>query len=369
MATSKFRSQFLESRLEVREVQLQLASDAADLGTWTWEPSTGEISCSPRFLSLINARADEPLVMDSLLDRVHPDDVATVKRAMNAALQLKTVFSAAFRVMSPVGSVRNLSLYGRAHPSVLHKNQPALSGVLRESVSEPDAISEKLSSRFRLLAHQIETLRKVEQRTLTSRLNSEVSRSLTRLRHELSTLSRSNLVTPKLSASLNELAGEAEAGLESVRRTIFEMQPPGVEDLGFIGALERYATEHATRAGLKLSLSIPMDPIPAEPGALSALYAVAQAGIDNVVRHAHARNMNVTVTLGQDELRLKIADDGAGISARDLLKPESFSLLAATEQLAKVGGRLKTAGVPSRGTILEARVPMKLRRGSGATTG
>ena len=84
MATSKFRSQFLESRLEVREVQLQLASDAADLGTWTWEPSTNEINCSPRFLSLINARADEPLVMDSLLDRVHPDDVAAVLAAVKS---------------------------------------------------------------------------------------------------------------------------------------------------------------------------------------------------------------------------------------------------------------------------------------------
>ena len=42
---------------------------------------------------------------------------------------------------------------------------------------------------------------------------------------------------------------------------------------------------------------------------------------------------------------------------RDLLKTGSFSLLAASEQLARSGGRLKTIGIPPQGTTLEARVP------------
>ena len=357
MANSKFRSQFLESRLEVREVQLQLASEAADLGTWTWEPATGELTLSRRCQALLAVRADEPALLDTLIAHIHPDDQLRVKRALNSALQLKTEFSIEFRVILPGNEARRLSLSGRTHASVAHKNQPALSGVLREARAAHNSTRERLSTRFRSLANQIESLRKVERNALTSRLKSEVSRCLATLKHELTSLSHSTLITPALSSSLNELAAEAEAGLESLRRTIFELQPPGVEEMGFAGALERYATEHAARAGMTVSLSIPPDPIAADHTALLALYAVAQAGIDNVILHANARHMDVSVTATSKELRLRIVDNGNGMQERDLLKAGAFSLLAASEQLAHSGGRLKTIGIPPQGTTLEARVP------------
>jgi two-component system, NarL family, sensor histidine kinase UhpB len=362
MVESKYRAQFLQSRLDVRDLQLQLAADAADLGVWTWEPSTDEVTSSRRCQALMGVDASENLSLNTFLGRVHTDDHSRVKRALSAALQLKREFSFKFRVLSASGEIRRFNCVGRIHPSLTHKSQVALSCILREIVEGQKMLSDELVKQLRATASHSESLRKVERVELTNRLKSEISTCLASVKDGLNTISGSGNVAPNLSASLSELASKAEAGLESIRHTIFELQPPGVEELGFVGALERMVTDRGARAGLQISLSLPSEAIQGDLSAQLALYAAAESAIDNVIRHADAKRVDVIVTSTVNELRLRMVDDGIGMDEKDLLKEGGFSLIAAIDRLSSLGGSLRAVGVTGRGTTLEAKVPLVAKK-------
>jgi two-component system sensor histidine kinase UhpB len=149
--------------------------------------------------------------------------------------------------------------------------------------------------------------------------------------------------------------------MDAVRGAIFEMSPPGVAELGFAGALERYASEHAEAAGIQLSFDVTTASLPTDPAVLESLYMVARAGIDNVVRHARARHMRVAVRCDDEELSLRVEDDGIGISDADLMKESACSLFASSERLADSGGELRVSGRPNQGTVLEATIALRQR--------
>jgi signal transduction histidine kinase len=148
--------------------------------------------------------------------------------------------------------------------------------------------------------------------------------------------------------------------MDAVRGAIFEMSPPGVAELGFSGALERYASEHAEAAGIELSFDVVATSLPDLP-VLESLYLVARAGIDNVVRHARARHMRVAVKCDEEELTLRVEDDGIGITNADLMKDSACSLFASSERIADSGGELRVSGRPNQGTVLEATIALRQR--------
>ncbi len=359
MVNSRFRSQFLETRLKARESQLELAADASKLGFWTLEPTTGELSWSARCQALLNVAADTPAVFESLISRAHPDDQMQVRRAFLRAIQLKREFSVEFRVRTGDASTRQVRCIGRPHISTVNREQLALSGLVQALPEASANDASKQASRIGAIVQRMESLREIERNTLVNRMNSEVSRSLALLRQRLDSLASRNDLPDGLCAELTLLADEAEEGMDAVRRAMFEMRPPGVEELGFAGALERYASEQAAAAGIELSLTCPTDSLPIGAPAQEALYVVARAGIDNVVQHARAKHMSVTVSSNQNEVVLKIVDDGIGICNADLMKESALGLFASSERIAGAGGELRVSGDASRGTTLEVSIALR----------
>jgi two-component system, NarL family, sensor histidine kinase UhpB len=357
MVNSKFRSQLLETRLEARDSQLELAAEARELGFWTLEPTTGDLAWSRRCQSLLGVAADSAATFEALIAGIHPDDQQRVRRAFSQALQFKREFSVEFRIAADSPSVRRLRCTGRPHGSAVNRQQPALSGLL-QAIEEAPAVP-ALGSRVGSIVYRMESLRELERATLISRMKSEVSQSLMVMRQRAQALAEQAGTSPLLLQELHALVAEADAGLEAVRCAIFEMRPPGVEELGFAGALERYASEQAAAAGIALSLALPDATIPVGAPTLEALYVVARTGIDNVVRHARARNMQVSVQFDQNELALRIVDDGVGIAEADLMKDCAFSLFASSERLANSGGELRVSGKPGQGTTLEATIALR----------
>jgi two-component system, NarL family, sensor histidine kinase UhpB len=360
MVNSKFRSQLLETRLEARDSQLQLAADAAELGFWSWEPTTGALAASARSLALMSMPAAAAADFDAFLSQVEPTDQGRVRRSFALALQHRREFNVEFQISSAAGT-RRVRCTGTPHASAMDRQQPAMSGIVQEIHETPVADHELLATRVGSMAFRMESLREIDRATLVNRMKSEVAQNLGSIQQELQALGADTALPAATRAKLAALAAEAAAGLEAVRSAIFELRPPGVEELGFAGALERYATEQAAAAGLELSLHLPTESLPLDTQGLEALYLVARAGIDNVVRHANARRMQVLVNADANEVSLKIMDDGTGIADNDLMKDSAFSLFASSERISNAGGELRVNGKPGQGTTLEASIALRNR--------
>ncbi|MFO1504527.1 MAG: hypothetical protein U1F39_12045 [Steroidobacteraceae bacterium] len=351
MVNSTIRARLLEARMAARECQLQLAETASGLGVWTLEPSTGDLAWSVRCRTLLDSPAEAEGTFEALLARVHSDDQAGVRRAFAQAAHLRREFSVDFRALDG----KWMHCTGRPHTSATSRDGVGLSGILVPASEGNDA-----GSRVGAVVNRLDRLREIERNSVATRLQSEVAQRLSQLQSRLESLAVSAGVAAATRAEVVALSAAAAECMD-LRGAIFEMSPPGVAELGFAGALERYASEHAAAAGVELAFDVPALTLPVAMPVLESLYVVARAGIDNVVRHARARHMRVQVKCDAEELSLRIEDDGIGITDADLMKDDACSLFASSERLADSGGELRVSGRPDQGTVLEATIALRQR--------
>src|SRR5215204_1054875 len=112
-------------------------------------------------------------------------------------------------------------------------------------------------------------------------------------------------------ALLSELETNMEAAISDIRRLVYNLRPPALDELGLDGAIRESAAQYATN-GLKISVETPQT-LPSLPAAVEvATYRIVQEALTNVVRHAAASEC--AIRLGLDgELELEITDDGVGL--------------------------------------------------------
>ena len=131
-------------------------------------------------------------------------------------------------------------------------------------------------------------------------------------------------------------------------------------------AVKLYARQFAKRTGIKVRLDAARMRAKLPAGYETALYKVLQGALSNVVAHADAHRVKITLTSGQDSVTMKIEDDGRGFNVgRKLRAPrQSFGLRAMRERVELLGGAIHFASRPARrradcrGTTIELHLPL-----------
>jgi signal transduction histidine kinase len=156
-------------------------------------------------------------------------------------------------------------------------------------------------------------------------------------------------------ALLLDLKAQSRDAVADVRRLVYALRPPALDDLGLVGAL-RATAQHASN-GPRVSVEAP-DNLPPLPAAVEvAAYRIAQEALTNVVRHAGASRCVIRLVLDEEAemLRLEVEDDGRGIGEE---RGSGVGLHSMRERARELGGGL-TVGTPSgRGTVVRARLPL-----------
>jgi signal transduction histidine kinase len=107
--------------------------------------------------------------------------------------------------------------------------------------------------------------------------------------------------------------------------------------------------------GLEVELELGVDGDDLDPELQTAIYRLVQEALTNVARHARATRVDVGVVREGDEIRIRVADDGAGFDAH---RPtEGFGLAGMHERARAMGGTLAVGPGPAGGTMIAVRVP------------
>jgi signal transduction histidine kinase len=159
-------------------------------------------------------------------------------------------------------------------------------------------------------------------------------------------------------ALLQELKSQSQAAVQDIRRLVYELRPPTLDEYGLAGALREGAVA-ASQNGLRVTVQAP-DPFPPLPAAVEvAAYRVAQEAMTNVIRHAGATTCTVRLSLlagrQQPALRLEVVDDGRGLPPD--LRP-GVGLHSMRERAAELGGSCQIAANPAGGVLLVAEFPL-----------
>ena len=89
-----------------------------------------------------------------------------------------------------------------------------------------------------------------------------------------------------------------------------------------------------------------------------ALYRVVQESVNNIIKHAKATQVELSLERTPASLRLVISDNGIGIGDPDEFKSMSHGLAGMRHRVRSIGGTLKISGVPGKGTVIDVSVPL-----------
>lgn len=212
------------------------------------------------------------------------------------------------------------------------------------------------------LQHSRENLilaREEERRRLRRDLHDELAPALAGLSFAAGTIHDLVPTNPTRARDLaTELQSAIRATIGDIRRLVYNLRPPALDEFGLVGALQARAVHFSHDNTLQITISA-NEPFPDLPAAVEvAAYRIIQEGINNVARHASAHACHVQLNLA-DALHIEISDDGLGL-------PESFNsgvgLHSIQERVEELGGSWKISRCPQGGTRLFASLPVLRQR-------
>lgn len=164
---------------------------------------------------------------------------------------------------------------------------------------------------------------------------------------------------PDTAALLTRLGDEVDAALDEVRRIVYDLRPPVLDQLGLVGAIEAHTRRLcAAEDGPVLTLTVDGLRVAKLNAAVElAAFRITAEAVTNVVRHAEARRCSVTAVLDNEAVVLSVTDDGRGLPV-DL--SSGVGLVSMRERAAAVGGEVSVGVGPSGGTLVRARLPRSI---------
>lgn len=211
---------------------------------------------------------------------------------------------------------------------------------------------------LRHLTHRIVSIQEEERRRLSREMHDEAGQALTALKINLSLMASSvPAEMDVLRNRLEEAVAIADMTLEQIRVLTRLLRPPALDEVGLGAALEGFCQDLSERA--QLSVDFAESRLPQLPGDVQiALYRVVQEALTNVLKHADADTVRVTLRQAEDAIILVVEDNGRGFSPREVRSSASgVGLLGMQERLEVHDGTLEISSAPGHGTRLLARVP------------
>ncbi|GAB4543043.1 MAG: hypothetical protein Kow0063_35760 [Anaerolineae bacterium] len=206
---------------------------------------------------------------------------------------------------------------------------------------------------------QIVAGREEERRRLRRDLHDGLGPSLAAVMLKIGSARALLATRPDLAGQLlAELESDIDATLSDVRRIVYNLRPPTLDQWGLAGALRAYA-ETCHSPALSVQVDAP-DALPPLPAAVEvAAYHIGREALTNVVRHAQARRCTLKLWVEGDEngrLHLTVQDDGCGLPPD---APAGVGLTAMRERAVELGGMCKIVG-DAGGTTVTVVLPLHI---------
>lgn len=220
----------------------------------------------------------------------------------------------------------------------------------------PAVHAQRLTADLHRSRERIIVAREEERRRLRRDLHDELGPTLAsqalKLDAALDWLDRDPASARKL---LGEVKAQTQATVADVRRLVYELRPPALDELGLVGALRAHAQALPLAKGLRVTVDAPPDLPPLSAAVEVAAYRIALEALTNVVRHAQAGICQVRLTGVEEILRLDIDDDGRGLPRE---ARAGLGLASMQERADELGGRCVIENRPGGGTRVYAELPI-----------
>lgn len=342
------------------ETGLAEAQRIAQLGNWALDPATLTMSWSAETHRMFGVQpASGVLPYAVFLQQVHPGDRVAVDKAIRSSLVSGQDVDIEHRITISDGSVR--WVHTIAKPGTRNR-LGHVPGIVMDITARKRAADDLIATQeqLRALSRRLVDIQESERRQFSRELHDVVGQNLTALSINLDIVKTQIAVdrNDAVLARLDDSSQLLQATTEAIENVMSEMRPPMLDDYGLIPALKWYARQFAARTGIEVDVQGDDDMQRLTPAAEIALFRVAQEALNNVAKHARARQVAVRIQREPSQCVMAVTDDGEGFSAAAAPRRRpGLGMVTMRERMQAIDGTIRVDGNPGTGTRVELRVP------------
>ena len=211
------------------------------------------------------------------------------------------------------------------------------------------------------MASEVSLAEERERRTIANGLHDRIGQSLALSRIKLGTL-RARMTDRDVVAEIDEITQVLKQMIAEVRSLTFELSPPVLYEFGLNAALEWLTGNVKKQHALACSFESRGVAGPLKQETSVVLFQAARELLTNVVKHAHAQTVTVSVVKDEKDVHVSVADDGSGFNAPQALASSEtargFGLFSIRERINHLGGSFAIDSKPGHGTCVSLALPV-----------
>jgi len=345
-------SRRIREALKESESSLSQAEQMAHLGHWRWTPGDDTVRCSQQALRILGFGDDESPTrpLSELVLRAHPDDLRSLRSAIERTLAEGPDVDIDHRIVRPDGSERLVHQTARVVPAAGDRALHVLWTI--QDITDSKTIENELRNSRQALRDLLandEGLLEEERKRIAREIHDELGQLLTALRMDVSMLRLASAERPEVLALSARMLAKIDETIAVMRHVASHLRPASL-DIGLIPALEWLVEDFSHRWEIQCELSHAGVDQPVSDMVATAAFRMVQECLTNVARHACAETVGISIEMGNQRLRVTVTDDGLGFDPGAARQRGCFGLLGMHERALKAGGVLEILSSPGRGT-------------------
>ncbi len=345
------RKRALEALRDSEEL-LRIAIESGPMYAFEWDPGTDVIRRSRKSAAILDLAQDEAThAKRELIESMHPDDRERYVSVLQSLSPDNPAYKTVFRFRRPDQRVIWLEESGRAffEPNGKITKVVGMTSDVTEA-RQAESVLRELSGR--LISSQEEERRRVA-RELHDHIGQELALLCVQAQRVDSGLSDEEHTTR---ADVHELYRRIKEIAIDVSRLSHRLHSSELDFLGLSAAADRLCRDFANQYGIDMDCQIRNVPSRLDSGKSLCFYRVLQEALQNVVKHSHATRVVVELSGKDNQLTLKVSDNGSGFEVDKARFESGLGLVSIRERLNLVGGRHTIHSKIGYGTTLTASV-------------
>ncbi len=220
-------------------------------------------------------------------------------------------------------------------------------------------------AQLKSLASEISLAEERERRRIAAELHDDISQSLVISKMMLEQL-RESEASDHIAGVLDDTCNLLAHSIESSRSLTFDLSPPILYELGFEAAVAEWLTEHVERKhNIAVEFKDDNEPKPMEDDMRALLFRMVRELLINVVKHASASKVKVSILRADEQVRVLVEDDGVGFDPTKAApvgaKTGGFGLFNIRERLEQLGGCFEIKSSPNHGCKVIITAPLNIK--------
>lgn len=167
----------------------------------------------------------------------------------------------------------------------------------------------------------------------------------------------------KAKEELNDLKIVTRNTLKEIRKIIYDLRPMSLDDLGLKPTLDRHVYNFMKNTGINVELKVIGEINKLDSAIEIALFRIIQEGLNNVLRHSKANNVNIMIENTEERINMSISDNGIGFNIKEKMESVDYTtggygLMSMKERVEMLGGEITIRSFPGRGTRIFLHIPL-----------